>query len=229
MTTTRSPQIDLGERTVGEVMRLGVVTCAPDTALSEVARLMSAYRIHCVVVDGLGEEVHGTRLVWGVVSDLDLARAVASGQEATAGQVAATEPMTASPYDTLTDVAQVMSEHEVAHLVVIDGAGRGAHGHDLHARPRARLLRRRLGAGGRTPPHRQPRPHRGPGRTGIDVELAVGELDAFPHPGEPEAAAVGGLGVEAAPVVGHGDLDAAVVLRHVDPDAARARRAARRW
>ena len=26
MTTTRSPQIDLGERTVGEVMRLGVVT-----------------------------------------------------------------------------------------------------------------------------------------------------------------------------------------------------------
>jgi CBS domain-containing protein len=82
---------------------------------------MSAYRIHCVVVGGLTEDVHGTRLVWGVVSDLDLARAVASGQEATAGQVAATEPLTASPYDTLTDVAQVMAEHEVAHLVVIDG------------------------------------------------------------------------------------------------------------
>ena len=53
MTTTRSPQIGLGERTVGEVMRLGVVTCAPDTPLSEVARLMGAYRIHCVVVSGL--------------------------------------------------------------------------------------------------------------------------------------------------------------------------------
>jgi CBS domain-containing protein len=96
-------------------MRLGVVTCAPDTPLSEVARLMSASRIHCVVVGG------GRRLVWGVVSDLDLARAAASGQEATAGQVAATEPVTASPYDALTDVAQVMAEHEVAHLVVIDG------------------------------------------------------------------------------------------------------------
>src|SRR6476659_7399584 len=119
MTTTRSPQIDLGERTVGEVMRLGVVTCAPDTPLTEVARLMSAYRIHCVVV-GLSEDVHGTRLVWGVVSDLDLARAVASGQEATAAQVAATEPVTASPFDTLTDVAQVMAEHEVAYLVVVD-------------------------------------------------------------------------------------------------------------
>jgi len=122
MTTTRSPQIDLGQRTVGEVMRLGVVTCAPDTSLSEVARLMGAYRIHCVVVSGLSEDVHGTRLVWGVVSDLDLARALASGEEATAGQVAATEPVTASPFDSLADVAQVMAEHEIAHLVVIDGA-----------------------------------------------------------------------------------------------------------
>ena len=68
MTTTSSPQIDLGERTVGEVMRLGVVTCAPDTALSEVAHLMSTHRIHCVVVGGLGEDIHGTRLVWGVVT-----------------------------------------------------------------------------------------------------------------------------------------------------------------
>ena len=123
MTTTRSSQIDLGQRTVGEVMRLGVVTCAPDTPLTEVARLMSAYRIHCVVVGGLSEDIHGTRLVWGVVSDLDLARAVAAGQEATAAQVAATEPVTASPFDTLADVARVMSDHEVAHLVVVDGQG----------------------------------------------------------------------------------------------------------
>jgi CBS domain-containing protein len=120
MTTTRSPQIDLSQRTVGEVMRLGVVTAEPDTPLSEVARLMSAYRIHAVVVGGLNEGVRGTCLVWGVVSDLDLARAVASGQEATAGQVAATEPLTASPFDSLADVAQVMADHEVAHLVVVD-------------------------------------------------------------------------------------------------------------
>jgi CBS domain-containing protein len=121
MTTTRSPQIDLEQRTVGEVMRLGVVTCEPGTPLPEVAHLMSAYRIHSVVVGGLAEDVHGTRLVWGVVSDLDLARAIASGEEATAGQVAATEPVTASPYDTLAAVARVMADHDVAHLVVIDG------------------------------------------------------------------------------------------------------------
>ena len=121
MTTTRSTQLDLDQRTVGEVMRLGVVTCTPDTPLSEVAHLMAAYRIHSVVVGGLTEDMHGTRLVWGVISDLDLARAVASGQEATAGEVAGTEPVTASPYDTLADVARVMADHEVAHLIVVDG------------------------------------------------------------------------------------------------------------
>ena len=121
MTTTGSPQLDLGQRTVGEVMRLGIVACAPDTPLSEVARLMSAHRIHCVVVGGLSFE--GTRLVWGVVSDLDLARAAAAGQELTAGEVAATEPVTASPYDSLADVARVMGDHDVAHLIVVDGEG----------------------------------------------------------------------------------------------------------
>ena len=29
--------------------------------------------------------------------------------------------MTASPFDTLADVARVMSDHEVAHLVVVNG------------------------------------------------------------------------------------------------------------
>ena len=81
---------------------------------------MSEHRIHCVVVAGLAEDGHGTRVVWGVVSDLDLARAAASGAELTAGQVAATEPVTASPADTLSAVARMMGDHDVAHLVVID-------------------------------------------------------------------------------------------------------------
>jgi CBS domain-containing protein len=113
--------MDLAQRTVGEVMRRGVVGCAPDTPLPELARLMSVHRIHCVVVGGLSEDRRGTRLVWGVVSDLDLARALATGTEATAGQVAATEPVTASPGDSLEDVARTMGEHDVAHLVVVDG------------------------------------------------------------------------------------------------------------
>jgi CBS domain-containing protein len=120
MTTTRSPQFDLGQQTVGEVMRQGIVGCAPDTPLSEVARMMTDHRIHCVVVYGLSEGRQGTRLVWGVVSDLDLARAAAAGEDSTAGQMAATEPVTATPSDSLGDVARVMGEHDVAHLVVVD-------------------------------------------------------------------------------------------------------------
>ena len=120
MTTTRTPMINLQERLVSEVMRDGVVGCTPETPLTEVARLMSEHRIHCVVVGGLEEDRHGTRLVWGVVSDLDLARAAAIAEAGTAGQVAATEPLTASPSDSLADVAQIMGEHDVAHLLVVD-------------------------------------------------------------------------------------------------------------
>src|SRR4051812_26819781 len=103
MTTTSSSTDDLTERLVGEVMRLGIVGCVPDTPLREVAGLMSRHRIHCVIVGGLTVDAHGTQLVWGVVSDLDLARAAASGEDLTAGQVAATEPVSASPSDSLAD------------------------------------------------------------------------------------------------------------------------------
>ena len=120
MTTTRTPKINLDERLVSDVMRDGVVGCAPETPLTEVARLMGEYRIHCVVVAGLEADRRGTHLVWGVVSDLDLARAAAAGEELTAGQIAATEPVTASPTDTLSAVARVMGDHDVAHLVVVD-------------------------------------------------------------------------------------------------------------
>lgn len=120
MTDMSSSKIDLRECLVADHMRHGIVSCAPDTPLSEVAQLMGDHRIHCVVVEGLGETRGGTRLVWGVVSDLDLARAAAADAEATAGQVAATEPVTASLSDSLDDVAHIMGEHDIAHLVVVD-------------------------------------------------------------------------------------------------------------
>jgi CBS domain-containing protein len=120
MTTTSTPKINLEQRLVSDVMRAGVVGCTPETPLTEVARLMSEHRIHCVVVGGLEEDRHGTHLVWGVVSDLDLARAAAAVERVTAGQIAATEPVTALRSDSLAGVAQVMGEHDVAHLVVVD-------------------------------------------------------------------------------------------------------------
>jgi hypothetical protein len=41
---------------------------------------MATHHIHAVVVEGVRRDaVHGWTLVWGVVSDLDLARAVHAG------------------------------------------------------------------------------------------------------------------------------------------------------
>jgi CBS domain-containing protein len=98
----------------------GIVGCAADAPLSEVAWLMSEHRIHCVVVARVAVDGHGTRFLWGVVSDLDLVRAAAGGEDLTAGQIAATEPLSALPSDSLADIARIMGEHDVAHLVVLD-------------------------------------------------------------------------------------------------------------
>ena len=120
MTTTSTTWVDLSQRRVDEVMRDAIVGCTADAPLSEVARLMSEHRIHCIVVGRLAVDGHGTRFLWGVVSDLDLVRAAASGEDLTAGQIAATEPLSASPSDSLADVARTMGEHDVAHLIVLD-------------------------------------------------------------------------------------------------------------
>jgi CBS domain-containing protein len=59
----------------------------------------------------------------GVVSDLDVVAAVASGADCSAHHAAATEALTISDDEPLRNVAQLMSEHGVSHLVVVDGAG----------------------------------------------------------------------------------------------------------
>ena len=96
-----------------DAMRLGVVSCPPDTTLREVARIMATYRIHSVVVTEMPE---GAPL--GVISDIDIA-AGARTMEAPAGTVARTEVITVSPEDSLERAAQLMAEHDVTHLVAV--------------------------------------------------------------------------------------------------------------
>lgn len=109
--------------TVADVMRPGVMSCRPDVPAVQVARMMSTHHIHAVVVEGVHfDPVHGEKLVWGVVSDLDLARAAHSGfDDLTAGDLAATEPMTIEPSTSLVEAAQLMDEHATAHLIVVAG------------------------------------------------------------------------------------------------------------
>jgi CBS domain-containing protein len=106
---------DFEAATVLDVMRLGVINCQRETSLREVARLMTIYRIHSVVVS----ELEGGR-AWGVVSDIDLARAAGDDLDAsTAGDHARTELVTIDPDASLARAAQMMADHEVAHLLVV--------------------------------------------------------------------------------------------------------------
>ena len=106
----------LDQLMVADAMHPGVVTCPLETPLRDVAWMMGVHRIHAVVVFGEGPEL------WGVVSDLDLVQAVAAGdfEARTAGGIAVTPLLMVESVDTLTHAAQLMSEHQVAHLIVVE-------------------------------------------------------------------------------------------------------------
>src|SRR3954447_3442940 len=114
--------ITLATATVADAMTVGVINCAPDTPLSEVARMMARYRVHSVFVYAY-EDDHVAMEVWGLVSDLDVvAGAWAGVEERTAGDSAVTPLVTVRSDDRLEHSAQLMAEHGISHLAVIDDA-----------------------------------------------------------------------------------------------------------
>ncbi|HEY8466260.1 MAG TPA: CBS domain-containing protein [Solirubrobacterales bacterium] len=100
--------------TVGDAMRLGVISCPAETPLRQVARMMATEHIHCVVV----MQDRG----WGVVTDSDLIRAAEGDLDTTtAGEVAGSAIPRLTPGDPLDRAARLMVEHEVSHVLVVDG------------------------------------------------------------------------------------------------------------
>jgi CBS domain-containing protein len=110
------------EIAVVDVMNPGIIDCPPQTPLTEVTSLMAENTVHCVVVDGLARGPHRSeRLVWGVISDIDLMRAAATGKmDGEAGEIAATEIVTIECGEQVQRAAQLMAEHECSHLIVTD-------------------------------------------------------------------------------------------------------------
>jgi CBS domain-containing protein len=104
---------------VGKVMHEGVLTCGRDESLATVARLMADHRVHSIVVT---DEPSRAPSLWGVVSDLDLvaAASVRELEEQVAGAAAATPALMIAPGDTLHRAAQLMVEHALTHLVVVE-------------------------------------------------------------------------------------------------------------
>ena len=103
------------DASVVDAMRIGIINCHPTASLRDVARIMATYRIHSVVVN----EMDGASPL-GVISDVDLAAAAARGSLLiTAAELARVEPLTVAADDSLERAAQLMAEHELSHLVVI--------------------------------------------------------------------------------------------------------------
>jgi CBS domain-containing protein len=113
---------DFADLEVDEVMHTGIIDCPPQTPLRELASMMAENSIHCVVVDGLARGAHNLeRLVWGVITDVELMRAAgASELDQDAGKLAVSEIVTIKPHEPIHQAAKLMGEHECSHLIVVD-------------------------------------------------------------------------------------------------------------
>lgn len=111
--------------TVADVMRPGVMSCPPKTSLLVVAQTMTAHNIHAIVVNDIPSKLRaGDQIGWGMISDMDLIRAVPSGTRGrTAHEYARTEAVGIEPSATLVSAAALMITHDTAHLVVSDDDG----------------------------------------------------------------------------------------------------------
>ena len=118
--TARAP-VTLASAKVADAMTVGVINCTPETPLSEVARIMARYKVHSVFVYDHRDEDDETTELWGLVSDLDLVAAAWAGvDERTAGDSAVAPLVTVRSDDRLEHGAQLMAEHGVSHLAVMD-------------------------------------------------------------------------------------------------------------
>ena len=103
---------------VSDAMHTGVISCPPDVSMESVARIMTANRVHSVVVGGLG-----LGPAWGVVTDRDVLAAGGAAADRLAGSCAAGEVVSIGPDEPLEAAVELMLRHGVSHLVVAGPGG----------------------------------------------------------------------------------------------------------
>lgn len=114
----------LEQTRVADTMHEGVLACPPETPLRTVARMMAHHRVHSLVVLGDPKRYQDERL-WGIVSDLDLVRALGPDiATRTAGDIARSPLVTTGPDEPVGHAVELMAEHGVSHVVVVDPASR---------------------------------------------------------------------------------------------------------
>jgi len=114
------PPTSLEAVPVERVMHVGFVGCPLEAPLRSVARLMAEQGVHCVV--GFGDVTEDDTRLWGVISDVDVVSALAAGGRLpTAGEIASTEVVTNEPHESVRRAVELMCDHKVSHLLVVDG------------------------------------------------------------------------------------------------------------
>jgi CBS domain-containing protein len=111
----------LQHATVADAMHPGIVFCEPDASLTEVARLMASNHVHSIAVIGISQNEEGERMVWGLISDLDLIRAgIRLGSDQTARALALEPVISVRSTMPLTQAGEAMLEQGVSHIIAID-------------------------------------------------------------------------------------------------------------
>jgi len=117
-TTSRMIGPAFEHATVADAMCPGIISCQADASLRAVAAAMASYHVHAVVVEREAVQSGAVR-GWGIVSDVDLARAAARGElQATAGELAGAGAVFIGPAEPLKRAAELMVQHGVSHLIV---------------------------------------------------------------------------------------------------------------
>jgi CBS domain-containing protein len=101
-------------------MHPGILSCEADATLTDVARLMATHHVHCIAVMGISREPPGEKLVWGIISHLDLLRAgIRTGADQPAGALALQPVISVEPTMPLREAGELMLSHGATHVVVI--------------------------------------------------------------------------------------------------------------
>lgn len=105
---------------VSEIMHEGVITCAPDTPLPDVARTMTRHDVSAIVV------VEEDGSLAGIISRTDLL--VLYGYDEMwphlqAGQVMIRSVITVEPTASAVEAARKLHEHKIHRLIVTDSNG----------------------------------------------------------------------------------------------------------
>lgn len=100
---------------VADAMRPGVISCPPDSSMSDVARIMTTNHVHAVVVRGIAGGG-----AWGVVTDRDLLTVASGAEDQNAGSSASEVLVTIAPEERLEVACELMRAHGVSHVMVVD-------------------------------------------------------------------------------------------------------------